>query len=75
MISMMQRSFRWQQEQQGYTPEFIKKNEEIMTNSLLYDLVNQMYLNSNSQDEAPKDKIFAAESKVVRELAVKRETA
>ena len=55
----------------GYTPEFIKKNEEIMTNSLLYDLVNQMYLNSNSQDEAPKDKIFAAESKVVRELAEK----
>ena len=29
-----------------------------MTNSLLYDLVNQMYLNSNSQDEAPKDKNF-----------------
>ena len=22
----------------GYTPEFVKKNEEIMTNSLLYDL-------------------------------------
>ena len=31
----------------GYTPEFIKKNEEIMTNSLLYDLVNQMYLNTD----------------------------
>ena len=41
----------------GYTPEFIKKNEEIMTNSLLYDLVNQMYLNTDMQDEAPKDKI------------------
>ena len=26
----------------GYTPEFVKKNEEIMTNSLLYDLVNQI---------------------------------
>ena len=31
----------------GYTPEFVKKNEEIMTNSLLYDLVNQMYLNTD----------------------------
>ena len=31
----------------GYTPKFVKKNEEIMTNSLLYDLVNQMYLNTD----------------------------
>ena len=31
----------------GYTPEFVKKNEEIMTNSLLYDLINQMYLNTD----------------------------
>ena len=55
----------------GYTPEFIKKNEEIMTNSLLYDLVNQMYLNTDMQDEAPKDKIFEAECQVVRDLAEK----
>ena len=55
----------------GYTPEFIKKNEEIMTNSLLYDLVNQMYLNTDMQDEAPKDKIFEAEYQVVRDLAEK----
>lgn len=55
----------------GYTPEFIKKNEEIMTNSLLYDLVNQMYLNADMQDEAPKDKIFEAECQVVRNLAKK----
>ena len=40
----------------GYTPEFVKKNEEIMTNSLLYDLVNQMYLNTDMQDEAPRTK-------------------
>lgn len=45
----------------GYTPEFVKKNEEIMINSLLYDLVNQMYLNTDRQDESPKDKIFEAE--------------
>ena len=55
----------------GYTPEFVKKNEEIMTNSLLYDLVNQMYLNTDMQDEAPKDKIFEAECQVVRNLAKK----
>ena len=55
----------------GYTPEFIKKNEEIMTNSLIYDLVNQMYLNIDRQDEAPKDKIFEAECQVVRDLAKK----
>ena len=55
----------------GYTPEFVKKNEEIMTNSLLYDLVNQMYLNTDRQDEAPKDKIFEAECQVVRNLAKK----
>ena len=55
----------------GYTPEFVKKNEEIMTNSLLYDLVNQMYLNIDRQDEAPKDKIFEAECQVVRNLAKK----
>ena len=55
----------------GYTPEFIKKNEEIMTNSLIYDLVNQMYLNADMQDESPKDKIFEAECQVVRNLAKK----
>ena len=55
----------------GYTPEFVKKNEEIMTNSLLYDLVNQMYLNTDRQDEASKDKIFEAECQVVRNLAKK----
>ena len=55
----------------GYLPEFVKKNEEIMTNSLLYDLVNQMYLNIDRQDEAPKDKIFEAECQVVRNLAKK----
>ena len=55
----------------GYTLEFIKKNEEIMTNSLIYDLVNQMYLNADMQDEAPKDKIFEAECQVVRDLAKK----
>ena len=55
----------------GMTPEFIEKREENMTNSLLYDLVNQMYQYRDEKEEAPKDKIFAAESKVIKELADK----
>ena len=55
----------------GYTPEFIHKNEEMMTSSFLYDLVNQMYMYAQADEEAPKDKIYEAESKVVKELAEK----
>ncbi len=55
----------------GMTSEFIEKREETMTNSLLYDLVNQMYQYRDEKEEAPKDKIFDAESKVIRELADK----
>lgn len=55
----------------GYTPEFIQKNEEMMTSSFLYDLVNQMYMYALADEEAPKDKIYEAESKVVKELAEK----
>lgn len=54
----------------GYTPQFIQKKEENMTNSLLYDLVNQMYIYS-SEHKAPKDEIFESEAKVIRELANK----
>jgi len=53
----------------GLTPAFIEKQEESMTNSLLYDLVNQMYQYGNEKKEAPKDRIFEAESKVIKELA------
>lgn len=55
----------------GLTSDFISKNEESMTNSFLYDLVNQVYIYSKSEEEAPKDKIFEAESKVIKELAEK----
>ena len=55
----------------GMTSEFIRQKEESMTNSLLYDFVNQMYLYGKEEEEAPKDKIFEAESKVIRELAAK----
>jgi uncharacterized membrane protein YczE/cytidylate kinase len=53
------------------TPDFISKQEESMTNSFLYDFVNQMYLYKDKMEEAPKDKIFEAESKVIKDLAAK----
>lgn len=55
----------------GLTSELIEKREETMTNSLLYDLINQTYQYRDERDEAPKDKIFDAESKIIRELADK----
>ncbi len=55
----------------GMTPDFISKQEESMTNSLFYDFVNQMYLYKDKMEEAPKDKIFEAEAKVIKELAEK----
>lgn len=54
----------------GYTPEFIGKNEEMMTNSLIYDLVNNMY-NYSTEYDTPKDKIFEAEEKVITKVAQK----
>lgn len=54
----------------GYTPQFVKDREENMVNSLLYDLVNQMYIYSDSQ-EAPQDAIFESEADIIRKLAAK----
>lgn len=54
----------------GYDPQFVKAREENMTNSLLYDLMNQMYIFSDTH-EAPRDEIFESESRVIRSLAEK----
>ncbi len=54
----------------GYDPEFIKNKEENMSNSFLYDLMNQMYIYSDSK-ESPRDEIFESEGKVIRDLAAK----
>lgn len=54
----------------GYTPEFIQKREETMSNRLLYDWKNQMYIYSDTK-EAPQDEIFESEKKVILELAKK----
>lgn len=54
----------------GYQPEFIAKTEEKMSHSLLYDLVSEMYSYSD-QYQPPKDNIFEAEVKSIREAAQK----
>lgn len=54
----------------GYSTEFVEKNEEKMTGSLLFDLMNQMYAYA-PEERAPKDKIFEAEKQVILELAEK----
>lgn len=53
----------------SYTPEYIENRETHMTNSLLYDLVNQVY--NYSGQKSTRDTIFEAESEVVRKLAAK----
>lgn len=55
----------------GYSPEFIEKHEEKLTNSFLYDLTMQMYAYS-AQKDAPHDAIFEAERKIVLDAARKR---
>lgn len=54
----------------GYTPEFVRQQEESMTNSLLFDLLNHVYAYS-SDNEAPKDAIFEAQANLIREYAAK----
>jgi cytidylate kinase len=51
-----------------------ERSEESMTNSFLYDLVNQFYSYS-PESHAPKDAIFEAEIKVIKELAKKESCA
>lgn len=52
----------------NYTPRFVEEHEESMTNSLLYDMVNQMY---SSEHPSPRDAVFESEERVIREFADK----
>ena len=54
----------------GYSEDFIQKNEERMTSHLIHDLFNQMYVYSPN-DEAPKDVIFGAQSRVIGDCVQK----
>lgn len=54
----------------GYSKQYIEKKDEVITNSLIYDLVNEMY--GYSKDfVAPEDAIFEAEAKTMHELKQK----
>ena len=53
----------------GYSVDYVEKQEENMTNSLLYDLVSQIKMTEDF--ETPKDKIYKAEAQVIKELAEK----
>lgn len=44
---------------------------KTLANKEIDDFVNQMYQYGNEKEEAPKDKIFEVESKVIRKLADK----
>ncbi len=52
----------------GFSPDFVKKNDEAMSNRLLYDLAAQMYSYAPNTP-SPKDAIFEGESKIIRALA------
>ena len=43
-----------------------------MTNSLLYDLVSQVYMYAQTNEEAPKDQIFEAEKESHRRISTER---
>ena len=53
----------------GFSSEYISKQEETMTNSLLYDLVNQVYGYSSDEHMPAKDQLFEAESKIIQDAA------
>lgn len=48
--------------------EFVSAKEEKMTSNVLFDLVNEAY-GYSSEDIAPKDTLFLAQSKVIRNIA------
>jgi cytidylate kinase len=54
----------------GYDTKLVSAEEESMTNSLLYDLVNQMYL-YDKDSKATKEAIFEAQANIMKELAAK----
>lgn len=54
----------------GYSRDYIKNHEQKIKNPLLYDLIDQEYAYTN-EDQPPLDVIYAAESKVMREIARK----
>lgn len=53
--------------QTGYTQEYIKENEQKLTNSLMYDLYEQNFSYVNNE-LPPKDILFLIQSKIIRDI-------
>lgn len=51
----------------GYTQEYIKENEQKLTNSLMYELYEQNFSYVNNEIP-PKDTLFLIQSKIIRDI-------
>jgi uncharacterized membrane protein YczE/cytidylate kinase len=51
----------------GYTAEYIKENEQKLTNSLMYELYEQNFSYVNNEIP-PKDTLFLIQSKIIRDI-------
>lgn len=54
----------------GLTPEYVKKHEQKLANSLLFDLYEQNYAYVN-EEMPPLDSLFMIQSKVIRDVSEK----
>lgn len=54
-------------EETGYTSEYIKENEQKLTNLLMYDLYEQNFSYVNNEIP-PKDTLFLIQSKIIRDI-------
>jgi len=57
-------------EKSGFTADYIRKNEQKLTNSLLYDLYKQNYAYVNEEIPA-LDALFLVQSKIIRDISEK----
>lgn len=56
-------------QQTGYTSQYIKENEQKLTNSLIYDLYEQNFTYVNDEIP-PKDVLFLVQSKIIRDICI-----
>ncbi|HNX88713.1 MAG TPA: cytidylate kinase family protein [Paludibacteraceae bacterium] len=54
----------------GFTPEFVKENEQKLKNSLLYSLYKHNYAYVN-EIMPPQDALFLVQSKIIRDISEK----
>ncbi|MHB9056288.1 MAG: DUF6198 family protein [Paludibacteraceae bacterium] len=54
----------------GFTPEYVKENEQKLSNTLLYQLYKQNYAYVN-EAIPPRDMLFMVQTKVIRDIAAR----